>query len=68
MSKICTDLEQSRKLVKMKLDKNTADMHYFYDGYNPTKLDVGYSAEDAKFYRGTKTNTLQRGRYPLCWI
>lgn len=54
MSKICTDLEQSRKLVKMKLDKNTADMHYFSDGYNPTKLDVGYSAENAKFYRGTK--------------
>ena len=54
MSKICTDLEQSRKLVKMKLDKNTADMHYFSDGYNPTKLDVGYSAENAKFYRGTE--------------
>lgn len=54
MSKICTDLEQSRKLVKMKLDKNTADMHYFSDGYNPTKLEVGYSAENAKFYRGTK--------------
>ena len=54
MSKICTDLEQSRKLVKMKLDKNTADMHYFSDGYNPTKLEVGYSAENAKFYRGTE--------------
>lgn len=29
-------------------------MHYFSDGYNPTKLDVVYSAENAKFYRGTK--------------
>ena len=54
MSKICTDLEQSRKLLSLGIDKNTADMHYFSDGYNPTKLDVGYSAENAKFYRGTK--------------
>ena len=54
MSKICTDLEQSRKLLSFKIDKNTADMHYFSDGYNPIKLDVGYSAENAKFYRGTK--------------
>ena len=54
MNKICTDLEQSRKLLSLRIDKNTADMHYFSDGYNPTKLDVGYSAEDAKFYRGTK--------------
>lgn len=54
MSKICTDLKQSRKLISLGLDKNTADMHYFSDGYNPTKLDVGYSAENAKFYRGTK--------------
>lgn len=29
MSKICTDLEQSRKLLSLGLDKNTADMHYF---------------------------------------
>ena len=54
MSKICTDLEQSYKLISLGLNKNTADMHYFSDGYNPTKLDVGYSAENAKFYRGTK--------------
>ena len=54
MGKICTDLEQSRKLLSLGIDKNTADMRYFSDGYNPTKLDVGYSAEDAKFYRGTK--------------
>ena len=54
MSKICTDLEQSYKLISLGLNKNTADMHYFSDGYNPTKLDVGYSAEDAKFYRGTE--------------
>jgi len=54
MSKICTDLEQSRKLLSLGIKKNTADMHYFSDGYNPTKLDVGYSAENAKFYRGTK--------------
>lgn len=54
MSKICTDLEQSRKLLSLRIDKNTADMHYFSDGYNPIKLDVGYSAENAKFYRGTE--------------
>lgn len=27
MSKICTDLEQSRKLVELGLDTTTADMH-----------------------------------------
>ena len=52
--KLSTNLEQSKKLIELGLDVNTADMHYFSDGYNPTKLNVGYSAENAKFYRGTE--------------
>ena len=53
-TKICTTIEQGERLIKLGLDKNTADMHYFSDGYNPTRLDVGYDKENAKFYRGTK--------------
>lgn len=53
-TKICTSIEQSKKLIELRIDKNTADMHYFYDGYNPTKLDVGYDKDNAKYYRGTE--------------
>lgn len=53
-TKICTTIEQSERLIKLGLDKSTADMHYFFDGYNPTRLDVGYDKSTAKFYRGTK--------------
>lgn len=36
MSKICTDLEQSRKLVELGIEPNTADMlwGYYYNGEN----------------------------------
>lgn len=53
-TKICTSIEQSERLVKLGLDKSTADMHYFSDGYNPTRLDIGYDKDNFKFYRGTK--------------
>ena len=53
-TKICTSIEQSERLVKLGLDKSTADMHYFSDGYNLTRLDIGYDKDNAKFYRGTK--------------
>lgn len=52
-TKICTTIEQCERLIKLGLDKSTADMHYFFDGYNPTRLDVGYDKESSKFYRGT---------------
>lgn len=32
MSKICTDLKQSRKLVELGLDPKTADMHWWPNG------------------------------------
>jgi len=49
MNKICTDIEQSKKLVELGLDVNTADIMWFNDGlgepmeivcsYNPTTSD-----------------------------
>lgn len=33
MNKICTTIEQSRKLIKLGIDINTVDMYYSYD-YN----------------------------------
>ena len=49
MNKICTTLEQSKKLIELDLDVNTADMMWFDDGlgepmeivcsYNPTTSD-----------------------------
>ena len=53
-TKICTTIEQSDILIKLGLDKSTADMHYFSDGYNPTRLDIGFDESTSKFYRGTK--------------
>lgn len=29
MNKICTDIEQSKKLIELGIDVNTADMYYF---------------------------------------
>lgn len=31
MNKICTSLEQSKKLIELGIDVNTADMCYYYD-------------------------------------
>jgi len=39
MSKICTDLKQSRKLVELGLDPNTADMMYLYRINSKTKQE-----------------------------
>lgn len=32
MNKICTDIEQSDKLIKLGIDVNTADMYWWYNG------------------------------------
>lgn len=32
MSKICTDIEQSKKLIELGIDANTADMYYMWTG------------------------------------
>lgn len=39
MTKICTDLKQSRKLVELGLDPNTADMMYLYWINSKTKQE-----------------------------
>lgn len=31
LNKICTNIEQSKKLLKLGLDINTADMYWYYD-------------------------------------
>ena len=33
MNKICTTIEQSKKLIKLGIDVNTVDMYYQYDYY-----------------------------------
>ena len=40
MSKICTTIEQSQKLIELGLDVNTADMCYRIVAYNPTDEHV----------------------------
>ena len=32
MTKICTDIEQSKKLIELGVDVNTADMYWWYSG------------------------------------
>lgn len=32
MTKICTDIEQSKKLLELGIDRNTADMYCWYSG------------------------------------
>lgn len=32
MTKICTDIEQSKKLLKLGIDRNTADMYWWSSG------------------------------------
>lgn len=32
MNKICTDIEQSKKLIELGIDANTADMYWWYSG------------------------------------
>lgn len=39
MNKICTDLKQSKKLVELGLDPNTADMMYLYWINSETKQE-----------------------------
>ena len=45
MNKICTSLEQSKKLIKLGIDRNTADMRYGYIApydYSDRMFDGGY--------------------------
>ena len=40
MNKICTSLEQSKKLIELGIDVNTADMCYRIVAYNPNDTHV----------------------------
>ena len=45
MNKICTTIEQSKKLIKLGIDRNTADMRYGYIApydYSDRMFDGGY--------------------------
>jgi len=52
MKKICTDIEQSKKLIELRIDVNTADM--MWDDWSLIdegwKLSVGYHPEIEKDY------------------
>ena len=37
MNKICTDIEQSKKLIELGIDRNTADMYWFNRHINLTE-------------------------------
>lgn len=40
MAKICTSIEQSKKLIELGLDTNTADMYYIYDGFEEINSEL----------------------------
>lgn len=45
MNKICTTIEQSKKLLELRIDRNTADMRYGYIApydYSDRMFDGGY--------------------------
>lgn len=41
MTKICTSLEQAKKLMELRLDINTADMHYVLIDADEDRYDAG---------------------------
>lgn len=57
MNKICTSLEQSRKLVELGIDVNTADIHYMYRHWEIDENTIGSQSDasigfDSDFYYG----------------
>ena len=64
MNKICTSIDQSKKLIELGIDIDTADMHYMYrhweidentvgsqsDAYIGFNSDVYYGADNGKTY------------------
>ena len=45
MNKICTSIEQSKKLVKLGIDVNTADMYYMYRHWEIDENTVGAQSD-----------------------
>ena len=47
MNKICTSLEQSKKLIELGIDVNTADMHYYKNSFGDY-IEGLYNSSDLK--------------------
>ena len=57
MNKICTDLIQSRRLIELGINIDTADMHYMYRHWEIDENTIGEQRDanigfDSDFYRG----------------
>ena len=57
MSKICTNILQSKKFIELGIDINTADMHYMYRRWEIDENTVGSQSDasigfDSDFYYG----------------
>lgn len=55
MNKICTDILQSKKIIELGIDVNTADMHYMYRHWEIDEETVGSQLDahigfDSAFY------------------
>lgn len=63
MNKICTDIEQSKKLIELGIDVNTADMHYWKRTWreNDYAIGVGHSKE---WQEGFESKGV---KYIPCW-
>lgn len=58
MNKICTDIPQSKKLIELGIDVNTADMYYMYRHWEIDEETTGKQSDasiglDLDFYYGT---------------
>ena len=58
MNKICTDIPQSKKLIELGIDVNTADMYYMYRHWEIDEETIGNQSDasiglDLDFYYGT---------------
>lgn len=57
MNKICTTIEQSKKLIELGIDVNTADMHYYKNSfgdyieglYNSSDLKEGFELKGIEY-------------------
>ena len=47
MNKICTSIEQSKKLIELGIDVNTADMHYYKNSFGDY-IEGLYNSNDLK--------------------
>lgn len=57
MNKICTDIRQSKKLIELGIDVNTADMYYMYRHWEIDENTIGSQSDafigfDLDFYCG----------------